>query len=219
MAESISVANQQELSMTEWLAVITITLLAVISPGPDFAMVSRNSLTLSRRAGLVTAFGIGAGVLVHVAYTLLGIGLLLKNSPALFDALKLVGAAYLVWLGIGMLRNSSKSANVASGTAALSDLAALRIGFLTNALNPKTTIFIVSLFLQVVQPQTPLATQIAYGLFISVAHVVWFAVVALFFGAPKIREAITGVRHWIDRAFGTALVGFGIALAVANVMP
>jgi threonine/homoserine/homoserine lactone efflux protein len=118
-----------------------------------------------------------------------------------------------------MLRSSSKSANVASGTAALSDLAALRIGFLTNALNPKTTIFIVSLFLQVVQPQTPLATQIAYGLFISVAHVVWFAVVALFFGAPKIREAITCVRHWIDRAFGTALVGFGIALAVANVMP
>ncbi|MFN4011693.1 MAG: LysE family transporter [Pannonibacter sp.] len=205
--------------MTEWLAVITITVFAVISPGPDFAMVSRNSLSLSRRAGLVTALGIGAGVLVHVAYTLLGIGFLLKSSPALFEVLKLVGAAYLVWLGVGMVRSASKSANVASGTAALSDLAALRIGFLTNALNPKTTIFIVSLFLQVVQPQTQLATQIAYGLFISAAHVVWFAAVALFFGAPKVREAITGVGHWIDRAFGTALIGFGVGLAASNVLP
>ena len=89
--------------MAEWLAVITITIFAVISPGPDFAMVSRNSLSLSRRAGILTAFGIGAGVLVHVSYTLLGIGVLIRETPALFDILKLVGAAYLVWLGAKML--------------------------------------------------------------------------------------------------------------------
>ena len=62
--------------MTELLAVITITILAVMSPGPDFAMVSRNSLMRSRRAGVLTAFGIGTGVFVHVAYTILGLGLM-----------------------------------------------------------------------------------------------------------------------------------------------
>mgnify|MGYP000143720592 CR=1 FL=1 len=65
--------------MTEWIAVITITLLTVISPGPDFAMVSRNSLLLSRRSGVLTALGIGLGVLVHVSYTLLGVGLLIQR--------------------------------------------------------------------------------------------------------------------------------------------
>lgn len=202
--------------MAEWIAVITITIFAVISPGPDFVMVSRNSLSLSRRAGILTALGIGAGVLVHVSYTLFGIGVLVRESPALFNILKLVGAAYLVWLGVKMLFSRKAEGPAAVNETALSDLGALRIGFLTNALNPKTTIFIVSLFMQVVQEDTPLATRIAYGLFISLAHVVWFAAVGLFFGAPRIQKRIFGVRHWIDRIFGALLCGFGIALAAAN---
>lgn len=202
--------------MTEWIAVITITLLAVISPGPDFAMVSRNALTLSRRAGLLTALGIGAGVLVHVAYTLMGIGLLIQQSPTAFNLLKLVGAAYLIWLGIKMLRTRKSDTPIAEGVVALSDMAALRTGFLTNALNPKTTIFIVSLFMQVVQLDTPIGTRIAYGLFISAAHVAWFACVSLFFGAPEIRRAIISNRHIVDWVFGAALIAFGIALAAAN---
>ena len=90
--------------MTELLAVITITMLAVVSPGPDFAMVTRNSPLLSRRAGVLTALGIGAGVCIHVAYTILGIGLVIRQSILLFSILKLGGAAYLVWLGFKMLR-------------------------------------------------------------------------------------------------------------------
>lgn len=90
--------------MTELIAVITITLLAVISPGPDFAMVTRNSLMLSRRAGVLTALGIGLGVLVHVTYTLVGVGLLIQQSLWLFNAIKLVGAVYLIYLGVKMLR-------------------------------------------------------------------------------------------------------------------
>src|SRR3546814_20934556 len=90
--------------MTELLAVITITLLAVISPGPDFAMVTRNSLMLSRRAGMLTALGIGLGVLVHVTYTLVGVGLLIQQSLWLFTALKLVGDAYLIYHRLTMLR-------------------------------------------------------------------------------------------------------------------
>ena len=91
--------------MNEWIAVITITTLACISPGPDFAMVSRNGLLLSRRAGVLTAVGIGMGVLVHVCYTLLGLGLVLQQTLWLFSALKLAGAAYLVYLGVKMLRS------------------------------------------------------------------------------------------------------------------
>jgi RhtB (resistance to homoserine/threonine) family protein len=203
--------------MAELLAVVTITILAVISPGPDFAMVSRNSLLLSRRAGLLTALGIGGGVLVHVAYTILGVGLLIQQSIWLFNALKILGAGYLIYLGIKMLRAKPSAGPAATPAAALSDIAALRTGFLTNALNPKTTVFVVSLFMQVVQPSTPLPTQLGYGAFISAAHIIWFALVALFFSAAGIRDRILAIRHWIDRIFGGLLIGFGLLLARASI--
>ena len=202
--------------MTELIAVVTIALLAVISPGPDFAMVTRNSLMLSRRAGVLTALGIGLGVLVHVTYTLVGVGLLIQQSLWLFNAIKLVGAAYLVYLGVKMLRTKPDGALADGRIVPLSDGAALRTGFLTNALNPKTTVFIVSLFMQVVRPDTPLAVQMGYGVFISVAHMAWFALVALCFSTGAVRDRLLAVRHWIDRAFGGLLVGFGVLLAVAR---
>ena len=202
--------------MTELIAVVTFTLLAVISPGPDFAMVTRNSLTLSRRAGVLTALGIGLGVLVHLTYTLLGVGLLIEQSLWLFNAIKLVGAAYLIYLGVTMLRAKPGVAPADGAAPPASDWSALRTGFLTNALNPKTTVFIVSLFIQVVHPDTPLAVQIGYGAFISVAHMVWFGLVALCFSAGAVRERLLAVRHWIDRLFGGLLVGFGVVLAAAR---
>jgi RhtB (resistance to homoserine/threonine) family protein len=203
-------------TMSEWIAVITITLLACISPGPDFAMVSRNGLLLSRRAGVLTAMGIGLGVLVHVGYTLLGLGWVLQQTPWLFNALKLAGAGYLVYLGIKMLRSRPDVQPQNAPPPALSDLAALRTGFLTNALNPKTSIFIVSLFMGVVRPDTGLAVQLAYGLFIAGAHVVWFSLVALCFSAGRVREKLMAARLWIDRAFGGLLVSFGILLSLSQ---
>ena len=203
--------------MTELIAVVTITILAVISPGPDFAMVSRTSLLLSRRAGVMTALGIGLGVLVHVGYTVLGIGLLISRSIALFHAFKLVGAAYLVYLGVKMLRAGPGTTAPSGALAAVSDFGALRTGFLTNALNPKTTVFVVSLFMQVAEPGTPLPVQLGYGAFISVAHVVWFVLVALFFSTGAVRARMLRARHWIDRAFGALLIGVAGLLASASV--
>ena len=202
--------------MNEWIAVITITTLACISPGPDFAMVSRNGLLLSRRAGVLTAVGIGMGVLVHVCYTLLGLGLVLQQTLWLFSALKLAGAAYLVYLGVKMLRSKPVIERLDAPPPVMSDLAALRTGFLTNALNPKTAIFIVSLFMGVVRPDTAITVQMAYGLFIAGAHILWFSLIALCFSAGRVREKLVAARHWIDRIFGGLLVSFGVLLTIAQ---
>jgi RhtB (resistance to homoserine/threonine) family protein len=215
----VSATTAMAPAAAEVLAIVTITVLAVVSPGPDFAMVSRNSLLLSRRAGVLTALGIGGGVFVHVGYTLLGLGLLIQQSLWLFNAIKLAGAAYLIYLGIRMMR-AKPGADAATGqepdAAAVSDLAALRMGFLTNALNPKTTVFIVSLFMQVVSPGTSLGVQLAYGVFIAAAHVAWFALVAVCFSGGGARRRLLAARHWIDRAFGALLVSFGLMLAAAQ---
>ncbi|MCA1323700.1 LysE family translocator [Herbaspirillum sp. alder98] len=204
--------------MTELFAVVTITLLAVISPGPDFAMVTRNSVARSRTTGIVTALGIGSGVLVHVGYTMLGLGLLLHRSPGWLNALKIAGALYLLYLGLRMLRSAAAPAPTGQRAAAWSGWQAFRTGFLTNALNPKTSIFIVSLFMQVVAPHTPLAIQVGYGLFIALAHVIWFSLVATLFGSPLVKARLNAWAIWIDRAFGLLLVAFGIALAASNVV-
>ncbi|WP_319243968.1 LysE family transporter [uncultured Propionivibrio sp.] len=203
--------------MIEAFAVITVTLLAVISPGADFAMVTRNSMLRSRRAGLFTACGIALGVLVHVTYAIAGVSLLMAHATVLLPLIRAAGAAYLVYLGIGMLRaRPADPGSPAPVSAALSDAAALRIGFLTNALNPKTTLFIISLFTQVIAPQTPLAIRLAYGAFMSLAHLVWFMLVACAFSSAAAQAIASRCRHLIERAIGLVLVALGLALAVAS---
>jgi RhtB (resistance to homoserine/threonine) family protein len=203
--------------MVEAFAVLTITILAVVSPGADFAMVTRNSMVLSRRAGLLTAVGIALGVLVHVAYSMLGIGLLISKSIVLFNVIKFVGAAYLIYLGITMLRAKRVEASaVATKPDVMSDMAALRIGFLTNALNPKTTLFVVSLFTQVIHPDTPTSTQLAYGAFMSGAHLLWFLLVAYAFSSQAARSFVASSRHIIERVIGGMLVALGVGLAASS---
>ena len=203
--------------MLEAAAVASITILAVISPGADFAMVTRNSMVLSRRAGVLTATGISLGVLVHVAYSMAGIGLLISQSILLFNAIKLAGAAYLIYLGATMLRARKVTPDQgAVSVAPISDLAALRTGFFTNALNPKTTLFVVSLFAQVISPSTPVLTQLGYGAFMSLAHLVWFAFVAYAFSSEAARGIVASCRHIIERCIGGALVALGLGLAASS---
>lgn len=208
--------------MHEWLAVIGITVLAVISPGPDFAMIARTSYLFGPRAGVIGALGIGAGVQVHVCYTVLGVALLVLRSPWLFALLKLLGAAYLVFMGLQALVSSWRAAAPqaqadeatpqAPAGQALSAAAAWRMGFFTNALNPKTMLFVVAVYTQVVDADTPLARSLGYGLFMSLAHIVWFSVVALFFSAPAMRRALLARQRWVDGVIGALLLLLGGSL-------
>ena len=202
--------------MNEWFTVITITILAVLSPGPDFAMVTRNSLVMSRRTGVLTAFGISLGVWVHVAYTLMGVGLLMRQSLVLFGIVKLLGALYLMYVGIQMLRSRPDAQLKEKPIQPLSDWGAVRMGFLTNALNPKTTLFVVSVFSQVVQPGAPWWVLVSYGLFISVAHGAWFTAVACVLATPAIRHRVLQKAQWLNRGIGAVLMAMGIALALAR---
>ncbi len=206
--------------MSELLAVAVITILAVISPGADFAMVTRNSLLHGRRAGVLCALGIALGVQVHVFYTMFGVGLLIAHAPALLHGIKLVGAAYLVWIGWRTLSDKALPSGEATahgvGTPTLSTIAALRMGFLTNALNPKTTLFVVSTYTQVVQPDTPLLAQFGYGVFMSAAHAVWFALVAAVFASGALRRSLLARQRLVDGVIGVILVGLGLALGLAR---
>ncbi len=202
---------------SEFAQVAVAHLLAVASPGPDFALVLRQSLGRSRREALWTSWGIGAGILLHVAGSLLGLGLLLRGSPALFNAVKIAGAGYLAWIGWQALRARPRTDDGAgTGTVpAASVRGAFATGLLTNALNPKATLFFVSLYALLVDPRTPKAVQAGYGLWMAVATGLWFSLVSVLFTRPAVRSRFLRFGHWIDRAMGVVLLAFALHLATA----
>lgn len=204
---------------TEFFTVALIHLLAVASPGPDFAIVVRESVAFGRRAGIFTALGVGAGIFVHVAYSLLGIGLIVSQSIVLFNALKWLAAAYLLYIGIKALRAKPADpgrAELSLEQAARSPRAAFATGFVTNGLNPKATLFFLSLFTVVIDPHTPLMVQAGYGIYLALATALWFCLVAMLFSQPRVRAGFTRLGHWFDRLMGAVLIGLGVKLAFSE---
>ncbi|MFC3393403.1 LysE family translocator [Brenneria rubrifaciens] len=202
--------------MSEQIAAATITILAVISPGPDFAMVTRNSYAFGSRTVLISSFGIVCGVQVHVKYTVLGIAVVIVNSPLLFLAMKVFGASYLIYLGFKSLTNQRGLKLEETSGSAPSPLAAFRMGFLTNALNPKTMLFVVATYTQVVHAGSPISHNFAYGLFMSISHWIWFSIVALFFAAPAMRRRLLNHQLTVDKILGAALIALGASLAFTH---
>lgn len=207
----------------EFLQVAVAHLLAVASPGPDFAIVLKQSLVRGRRAAIWTAVGIGTAILLHVTYSLLGIGLVLRGSPLWFNAVKYAGAAYIAWLGVQSLRSPPRSGEADAGVnpnAATADRGTDRgayvTGFLTCALNPKASLFFISLFAMVVSPQTPKAIQAFYGVWMAVVTAGWFCCVAVLFTRDNVRRAFLRHGHWIDRALGVVFLLLAASLAFAT---
>ncbi len=204
----------------EFMTVALVHLLAVASPGPDFAVVVRESVAQGRRAGSWTALGVGCGIFVHVAYSLLGIGLIVSQSIVLFNLFKWLAAAYLVYLGWRALRARPMSLEAIDGTnapVARSAWRAFVVGFVTNGLNPKATLFFLSLFTVVISPDTPLLVQAGYGLYLAGATALWFLLVAWLFSRGRVRAGFARMGHWFDRLTGAVLIGLGARLALSEI--
>ncbi|MDX1319678.1 MAG: LysE family transporter [Oceanospirillum sp.] len=204
----------------EFLTVVVVHFLAVASPGPDFAVILRQSLCASSRSGIWTAIGIGSGILVHVTYSLLGLGILIAQSTTAFTVLKVLGAAYLLWVGWQCLKAKptadDDSGELPAGEGAATAWKAWRLGFLTNALNAKATLFFVSLFSVVISPSTPIWIQGFYGLWMTVMTGLWFTGLALFLSREQVRAFFRKISHWIERVTGVALIALAGKLATAS---
>lgn len=198
--------------MQELIAVMMITVFAVISPGGDFAMVTRNSYLYGLQAGILTTLGIATAVWLHVAYTLLGMSILLIQFPTLFHLIKTFGAIYLIYIGYRTFCYHTTNIKESQEDFELTRWTAFKNGFLSNALNPKTTLFVLSTFTQIVQPHTPITIQIGYGAFISFAHLFWFAFVAKVLSTPAIRNRLLNQQKLVNRLIGFILGLLGILL-------
>ncbi|MSU55580.1 MAG: LysE family translocator [Candidatus Taylorbacteria bacterium] len=204
--------------LPEFFAVAAIHLLAVMSPGPDFVLISRNSLVYSRKVGVFSAVGLGLGILVHVTYSFIGIGLIISKSIILFSIIKYLGAGYLIYVGYKCIRTKPSVEKIAlkQEQKELSPIKAIRMGFLTNALNPKATLFFLALFTQIISPTTPKFIQVLYGLEMSLMTFAWFTFVSVVLSNHRIKSRFVPLQHYFERFFGATLVALGIKVALST---
>lgn len=202
-------------------AILTVALvhfLAVISPGPDFIMVTRNSLMYSRKTGIYTAIGLGLGILIHVIYSLAGIGLLISQSIILFNIVKFLGAAYLIYIGYKSLTSKSSHLDLQDykHKSDISKSQAIKIGFITNVTNPKATLFFLSLFTLVINPNTPFSVKVIMGIEMSVVTALWFMLVAYLISHHLIKNKLNRVQNYAEKFIGVILIALGIKVALST---
>lgn len=194
-----------------------------ITPGADTMLVIRNTLRGGRRDGMMTASGVISGVFTHAVLSALGLSVILSRSAAAFHSVKLVGALYLVWLGIQSLRSARRPTGLAvidaSDDAPGSALPPRRRpfleGLLTNILNPKVAIFYLAFLPQFIAPGDPvLAWSLLMALIHNMMGILWLGLIAVLVSRSRQWVRRPTVKRWLDAVSGTVLVALGIRLAL-----
>ena len=204
-------------SLAAFFAVATVV---IVTPGPDTALTIRNTLLGGRRAGVFTAVGVSAGQTTWTVATSAGIAALLVASEPVFRAVKLVGAAYLVFLGLQALRAAGRrggaggDGRVGHPQAPLRPTVALRQGLISNLTNPKMAAFFPALLPQFApEGEAPFLVLLLLGLSFSLMTLTWLTGYA--FAVAKVGNVLRRpqVRRLLAAATGTVLVALGVRLA------
>ena len=208
--------------MPSWHSLLLFTVAAAalnISPGPSNLYVMSRSLSQGARAGLVAAAGLAAGSLFHVTATALGLSVVLRYSPTLYAAVKLVGAAYLIFLGLRLLLSKGTALAAAPGQKRRSHGRIFRESILVEMLNPKTALFFLAFLPQFADPGAgPLAPQLLLlGAIVTLTAIPCDAFVAVAAGAAAqalARRPLYGrVQKWLS---GSVLLGLGTYVAASE---
>ncbi|MDI4639244.1 MULTISPECIES: LysE family translocator [Halomonadaceae] len=204
-----------------WPFLVAITLLT-LSPGVDTLLVIRNTTRGGRRDGVLTSLAICSGLFVHAAVSALGISVILLQSAWAFSALKLAGAAYLIWLGLQSLASARRGtplpvAGCGVERQAVSCWVPLREGFLSNVLNPKTVVFYMAFLPQFIAPGDP---ALAKSLWLAGVHFlianIWQIGIVLMLGRAGHWLVRRAVSRTLDGATGVVMVAFGLKLALSQ---
>lgn len=205
-------------SWLELFSIAVIHFFAVASPGPDFAVVLKQSMQQGRAAAISTSIGIGTGILLHITYSLIGIGLIIKTTPWLLNILLYLAAAYLAWIGVSALKSQphgqAKLSAVPVQQKSLTK--SFMIGFVTNGLNPKATLFFLSVFTVAISSETLLSHKIIYGLYMAVATAAWFIFLSVVITHRRIRAFYELNGHIFDRIMGVVLIIMALFLVTTS---
>lgn len=204
--------------VNEFLMIAGALLIALVAPGPDFAMILKQSITYGKRSSIIASIGIGLGISVHIIYSVLGIGLIISQSIILFNIIKYLGAIYLIYIGFKSFKSKGLKLQKEEiiEHKQMSDKKSFFIGFLCNALNPKATLFFLSIFTVIVDIGTPIYIQSLYGLFCIIATMCWFVGVSIFLSQKRVREFFNSFAHIFDKTVGVVLIALGLNVALSK---
>lgn len=194
-------------------------LLLNLMPGPDSLLVMARSASQGWRAGSVATFGIGAGIMVHVLAAAIGLSALLATSATAFGIVKWAGAAYIIWVGIGLLRSRAGAAARAQTLAPLPYRTIFFQGFLTNVLNPKVAIFFLAFVPQFIAADAPgkALAFVVLGCIFNLNGMLWCHALSLFTAFASARLQLKpGASAWLKRGAGGLFVGLGLKLALSK---
>lgn len=206
--------------ITQCVTVGLLTLFSAMLPGPDFAIVTKNTLLHSRRSGIFTSLGIGSAIFIHMSYCALGLAIVIYNSLILFNIIKYIGSAYLIYLGISSLLSKVPPKIVTKENKIkktdLSCFISFRQGFLCNLLNPKATLFFLALFTMIIKPNTPFYWMIVYASEIILIAIIWFSILTYILSHPRVTHLLERAEKYIAKILGVFLIFFGAALAFVS---
>jgi threonine/homoserine/homoserine lactone efflux protein len=210
----------------QFLLIAAVHLLAVASPGPDFAIILKQSIRYDRRTAVFTSFGIATGILLHVTYSLVGIGLIIASDERLFTALKYIAAGYfcyVAWHGLrakkpeGCQNESIPIETEDKKNQIPSAKKAFFTGFLINGLNVKATLFFVSLFSVIIAPETPFSIKLSYGLYMTLATAAWFVLLSYLLTHHRVRKFLQIKGYLLDRIMGGVLLLLAVQLVFSDI--
>ena len=193
-------------------------LAAVASPGPSFLVVTRTAAAGSRRAGVAVAFGLAIGTLVWALAAWFGLAALFAIVPTLYLAVRLAGAAFLLYLAIQLWRHARQPFETGrdDGAQLRNTMAAVKLGVVTQIANPKVALFFGSIFAAILPPDPGPGTIGLVFAIVCLNEFGWYALVALVLSRPAVRRRYARAKTGIDRASALLLGGLGLRLAVAD---
>ncbi|MBC7006693.1 LysE family translocator [Photobacterium sp. BZF1] len=189
-----------------WLSLLMICMLGAMSPGPSLAVVAKHSLAGGRLHGVVTSWAHAAGVGVYALVTLLGLAVVLKQSPTLFNVITYAGAAYLAYLGVNALRSKGGVAAKLAAGKSTSLVEAARDGAMISLLNPKLALFFLALFSQFVAVGTEFSSRAIIVATPLLVDGLWYTLIAFVLSNPKVLEKLRTKAQLIDRLSGVVLI-------------
>jgi threonine/homoserine/homoserine lactone efflux protein len=193
----------------EFLTIAIAHFFAVASPGPDFAIVTRQCVRNGTKAGVWTSLGVGFGILLHVSYCILGVAFFLSQSPFLFNTVKYLATGYLFFLGCQSIKSfwvHKGGINNEDSGSEQNFRKAFVLGFLTNGLNPKATLFFLALFTVVISESTPTEVQVIYGFYLAIATFIWFGLLSNLLGSDSVRLKLLKSGKYFELGMGIVLV-------------
>ena len=202
--------------MMEFFTVAILHLFAVASPGPDFALVTRQSLRYNRKVAIWTSLGIGVGILLHSLLAITGLVLLITSNELFSTILKIIGSLYLLYLGVNSILGSKGLDNIEQENTNTDKFNGFLAGLITNVTNIKAILFFVTVFSVVIGTGNNLYLLL-YGAYMALATFIWFSIISYIFTSEGFKNKFSSFLGLFEKIIGFVLILLSLQILIYQI--